>query len=447
MKKSAKNPNRIGIGKFMAWQSRGVSLAVNFLVLGYLSIYLSDTIHMDIKLVGTLLLASKIFDGVTDLFAGYLVDNTNTKWGKARPYELAILGVWLCTWLLFRCPENASTAVKCVWVFLLYTLTNSVFATLLNANGNPYMLRAFKTQEQYVKISAFGGLVIMLGSIAASISLPLAITAIAVSPAGWSKLVAMFAIPMAIIGTMRFIFVKEDVSVDAKVNEKVNLREMLLVLRKNRYIYIALGVTFLFQLVTGMNVASYYFTYIVGNLDVYSIFGAMSVIVLPVMFVFPMLTRKFSVGQLMAVGGLIGAIGGLIAFFAQANVPLLLAAGFLTAIATLGPSYMMSIMLLDCGTYNELNDMPRMDGTICAVNNFASKLGSGIGSGLMGILLGITGYNGNLAVQPDSALLALRMIYGLVPFACYAIIFIITFRYKLNKTNEELRAKKTVGEV
>ena len=442
MSKKKDNPARIGFGKFMAWQSRGVSLAANFLVLSYLSIYLSDTMHMDIKLVGTLLLVSKIFDGVTDLFAGYLVDNTNTRWGKARPYEICILGVWLCTWLLFSVPESASTLVKSIWVFLLYTLTNSVFATLLNANGNPYMLRAFKTQEQYVRLSAFGGIVVMLVSIAVSVALPLTITAIATSPAGWKRLVLMYAAPMAIIGIMRFLFVKEDVSVDAKVNEKVKLSEMLLVLKKNKYIYIALGVTFLFQFINGMNVGSYYFTWIIGDLSVFSIFGGLSVMVLPVMLFFPMLSRKFSVGQLMAGGGILGAIGGLIGFFAGTNLPMLLFAAVLTAIATLAPSYMMSLMLLDCGTYNELNGMARMDGTVCAVNNFASKLGSGIGSGLMGIILGAAGYVGSQSVQPDSAILAIRAIYGLVPFISYLTVALLTFRYRLNKTNEELRARQ-----
>lgn len=81
-------------------------------------------------LVGTLLLFSKIFDGVTDLFAGYIVDNTRTRFGKGRPYELSILGVWLMTIIMFFCPPSMSTAVKAVWVFITYTFINSIFTTL-----------------------------------------------------------------------------------------------------------------------------------------------------------------------------------------------------------------------------------------------------------------------------------------------------------------------------
>lgn len=441
-KEKKDNPGRVGVGKFWAWQSRGVSLAANFLVLGYLQMYCTDALHMSAGMVGTLLLISKLFDGITDLFAGYLIDNTNTKWGKARPYELAILAVWLCTWLLFSCPEEASVAVKCVWIFLLYTLTNSVFATLLNANGNPYMLRAFKHQEQYVKISAFGGIVVMFASIIMSVSLPIAIASIATTAAGWRKLVLMYAVPLAFIGILRFLFVKEDMSVEAEVKDKVDVKELLLILRKNKYIYPVITVTFLFQFVIGMNVGSYYFKYVIGNLASFSIFGMLSIVVLPVMFFFPVLMKKLSVAQLMAAGSIIGAMGGGIAFLAGTNMPVLLVAGLLTSVATLAPSYMMSIMLLDCGNYNELNGMARMDGTIAAVNNFASKLGSGIGAGLMGIILGAAGYNGELAAQTDAVNLTIRAIYGLVPFAGYLMVAILMSRYKLAKVNNELKMKQ-----
>ena len=37
---------------------------------------------------GTLFLVVRVFDGFADLFAGRLVDKTNTRWGRFRPYLL-----------------------------------------------------------------------------------------------------------------------------------------------------------------------------------------------------------------------------------------------------------------------------------------------------------------------------------------------------------------------
>ena len=96
-KQKIHNPNNVGIFKSITFSSRSASNAVAAVVMGYLTFYCTDMLSMPASLVGTLLLATKIFDGFTDLVAGFIVDKTHTKLGKARPYEIAIVGVWLST--------------------------------------------------------------------------------------------------------------------------------------------------------------------------------------------------------------------------------------------------------------------------------------------------------------------------------------------------------------
>ena len=122
----------------MAWKSSDISAAwVNLIVLNYLSIYASDTLGINIAVVGSLLFASKILDAFTDIFAGWLVDNTHSKLGEGRPYELCIIGQTICTVLLFAGNPAWSNVVKCVWIFCMYSLTFSLFATFRNAALNP----------------------------------------------------------------------------------------------------------------------------------------------------------------------------------------------------------------------------------------------------------------------------------------------------------------------
>ena len=89
-KRQRNNADRLGLGKFLAWSARDLSLSANFIVLSFLSIYCTNTLHVNSLTVGTILMLSKVIDAVTDLFAGYLVDKTNTRLGKGRPYEFAI---------------------------------------------------------------------------------------------------------------------------------------------------------------------------------------------------------------------------------------------------------------------------------------------------------------------------------------------------------------------
>ena len=67
--------------------------------------------------VSLILVLSKVLDGVTDLFAGFIVDKTKTRWGKARPYEVFVVGLMFCTFA-FPCPESFSTIAKCIWILL-----------------------------------------------------------------------------------------------------------------------------------------------------------------------------------------------------------------------------------------------------------------------------------------------------------------------------------------
>lgn len=93
------DPNHLGFGRLMAWKSSDIAMAgLNVIVLGYLSIYCSDTLGIAPAVVGTVLMVSKIIDAFTDIFAGWLVDNTHTKLGKGRPMSLPLSALCSALW-------------------------------------------------------------------------------------------------------------------------------------------------------------------------------------------------------------------------------------------------------------------------------------------------------------------------------------------------------------
>ncbi|MDR2052626.1 MAG: MFS transporter [Treponema sp.] len=429
----ANDANRLPLGRFLAWKSRNVSLAASFIIIGYLSIYCTDALGMPAALVGTLPLASKIFDGITDLFAGYIIDNTHTRLGKARPYEISIIGVWFCTWIMFSVPE-LGLAGKSVWVIATYTFVQSIFATLLNANQTPYIIRAFGSRETVTKVYSFGGIVTMLGGAAVSISFPMLMARMVTNPGGWRNLIMIYAVPLALIDILRFIFVKECFNMDAASStERIKLKELLSVLRINPYIWLVGGIFVFLQFVAGMNAGTYYFTCIGGGIARMGTLSSLTIVMMLSMFFFPKLVKRFSVSALVGAGALIGALGSCIDFFAGDRMPLLIAAFMLAGFATMPPSYLTGVMIIDCASYNEWKNKPRLEGTMAAVNNFSGKIGNAFGAGLLGILLGASGYNGTVKVQNDSVLFMIRCLYSLIPMTAYIIMFIFTRLYKLEK--------------
>lgn len=438
-KNKAANPDYVPVGKLVAWQMRPISLGAVTIMTMYLSLYCTDTLGMPAALVGTLLMASKIFDGATDLFAGWLIDNTNTKWGKARPYELSIIGVWICTYAMFAASDTWSMTVKSVWLFITYTLVFSVFSTLLNAAETPYIVRAFKTPIAVTKVSAYGGIIVTLGSMVVSISLPLVIGTMGNSVAGWRKMMAMYAIPLLLLGLLRFLFVKEDSDVNKESKEeRVGIKDILHVVTSNKYIWLMGLACMVPQLLSSLSATSYYFTWIVGDITLMSSMQMLAIFSLVIIAFFPTLMKKFSAMQLIGTFAAIGFVGYIICFFAGTNIVLLVVGGFLGGLITLPTSYMKSPIIMQISDYNEHKGQPRMEATMAAVANFLNKIGGAFGSFLLGIMLDLGGYDGKLQVQPEGALTMIRLLVSIIPaiFMIMVVLSAVAFR-PLDKFSRE----------
>lgn len=61
---------------------------VYFAISAFLLVYYTDVLGVAATTAGGVMAVSKIFDGASDLIMGRIVDNTKSKWGKARPWIL-----------------------------------------------------------------------------------------------------------------------------------------------------------------------------------------------------------------------------------------------------------------------------------------------------------------------------------------------------------------------
>lgn len=444
-KSKVKGPDYVPFWKIAAWGTRPIALGAVTILTMYLSLYCTDTLKMPAALVGSLLMASKIFDGVTDLIAGWLVDNTNTKWGKGRPYELSILGVWICTYAMFAASDKWSLVGKSVWLFIMYTLIFSVFTTLLSAAETPYIIRAFKTQMGVVKAASYSGIIVTMGSMIVSISLPIFIGSMGSTAAGWRKMVGMYAIPLVLIGLIRFLVVKEDASVveDNKTAEKVGIKEILQVVKSNKYVWLMSIIFMVPTLLTSLSANTYYFTWIVGDIEKMSILSMLGMIGLVLILFFPALMKKFTAMEIVGFTAVLAIVGYAILFFAGTNMALLIVGSLLISFISLPTSYMRSPVVMDLSDYNEINGHARMEATLSAVANFLNKLGGAFGSFLLGIMLTFGGYDGSLSTQPESAINMIRMIFSVIPAIFMVIVLICIFAYRpLDKFLAEKRAEK-----
>ncbi len=430
-KTKTNNPEKVSLGKSLLWNTRPLSFGAVTILMGYLSMFCTDMLQMPAALVGTLLMVSKIFDGVTDLIAGYIVDNTKTKLGKGRPYELCLIGVWVCTFALFASNVEWSMAMKSAWLLIMYTLIWSIFGTMLNAAETPYIIRAFGDPIAVTKVSAIGGVFITLGCMVVSISLPMVIGTLGTTVAGWRKIIAMYAVPLLIIGFLRFLTIREVFVPEQDVKgEKVTIKDILTVLKSNRYIWLLAIVSMIPQTISGMGANTYYFNVVVGDITKLSAMSMMGLVSTLFILFFPAMMKKRSAMDLIGIFSAIGVAGYIMVFFAGSNMIALIVAFFLSGLAALPASYMRSPIIMDVAEYNERHGRPRMEATLAAATNFTVKVGQALGAFLLGIILSAGGYDGALAVQPDSAVMSIRVLNSFIPAALMLLSFICAVAYR-----------------
>lgn len=430
-------------GKFYvpAWVTRGVGLAVNAILLMQITFYATESVGLSAGVVGMLLLVSKLFDGVTDLIAGFIIDKTHTKWGKARPYELFLIPTWILTVMLFSTPNNMGTTAKAVYIFVLYLLINAVCVTFLSASEAVYLARSTSDDNRRAHALTATGICAMLFPAMISIALPILMAKWGNQPGGWTKIALVLGVPSCIVGLIRFLYIKEEQEVETEKESQISVKESLGCLAQNKYIFILAGIVLFSMVATNVVSASqtYYFTYIVGDLAMMSMIGVLGLAAPFVLLLFPVALRKIGGMNFVKIGAALAIIGSVLKYFAGANMQLIILGSLLAGVGTSVITMIGNIFVIQCMDYGEWKTGVRVEGILNSVTGFAGKVGSGLSSGLVGLIMGIAGYVGGAATQTASANTAIVWCFSLIPAILCLIMFILCCFYDLEKKEGKIR--------
>ena len=202
-----------------------ISTSVAAALTGYITFFATDYLGLSAATVGILFMVSKIFDGATDLIVGFIIDRLNLKLGKGRPYELALVGYWLSIVLMFAVPEMG-IAPTYVYVFIMYTLINSVFLTFLNCSEAVYLANVIDEPDHIVTLSAITGFISLIFTMVASMIYPGVVDTIGSTRQGWFLIAVVTAVPMTLLGLARFAFVKERIRRNVNAAAKFTVKDM-----------------------------------------------------------------------------------------------------------------------------------------------------------------------------------------------------------------------------
>ena len=91
-----------------------------------------------------------------------------------------------------------------------------------------------------------------------------------------------------------------------------------------------------------------------------------------------------------------------------------------------------SAIQADVIDYDELISGLRREGLFIGIWSIAKKLAAALGVGISLYLLGYVGYEPNIE-QSDAVVLALKLLYGLVPCLCNIIAFMVALLYPISQ--------------
>ena len=428
------------------------------LLSAFVMIFLTDTVGMNAGIVGTLIAVSKLFDGISDIFFGSLIDKTKSKMGKARPWMLyGYFGCAVCLVAIFCIPADVSPTAQYAWFFIAYTLLNAGFYT---ANNIAYSaLTALITRNNHERVQ-MGSIRFMFAFGTSMLIQTITVGMVAHfggGAAAWRTVAIIYAIVGVISNTLSVMSVKElspeelaageETKPDEGTTEKYTLIDAFGLLIRNKYYLMICAAYILMQIYTAtLNMGIYYMTYVLKNANLLGVFSwAINIPMIIGLLFTPSLVARFGgMYRLNLTGytlGTLGRLGVVIAGYIG-SVPLMLAC---TAIAAIGMSPLqgdMNALIATCSEYTYLTHGKRVDGTMYSCTSLGTKLGGGIGTALAGWLLALSGYVGGAAEQSASCINMLHIMYLWMPMIFNLLITLLLTRLNVEKANEDLRRQR-----
>ena len=429
------------------------------LLSAFVMIFLTDTVGMNAGIVGTLIAVSKLFDGVSDIFFGSLIDKTHSRMGKARPWMFyGYFGCAVCLVAIFCIPANLGETAQYAWFFIAYTLLNAGFYT---ANNIAYSaLTALVTKNNHERVQ-MGSIRFMFAFGTSMLIQTITVGLVAFfggGAAAWRTVAIIYAIFGVISNTLSVFSVKElppeeledekpPQTVDADKEETYSLIDAFRLLIQNKYYLMICASYILMQIYSAtLNMGIYYMTYVLKNANLLGVFSwAINIPMIVGLLFTPTLVAKWGgMYRLNLTGYTVGTLGrlGVVIAGYLGSVPLML---IFTAVAAIGMSPLqgdMNALIATCSEYTYLTSGKRVDGTMYSCTSLGTKLGGGIGTALAGWLLALSGYVGGAAEQSASCLNMLHVMYLWMPMCFNLLIMLILTKLNVERANEELRAEK-----
>ena len=437
MRKTAKQSLGFGLGAV------GKDMVYAF-VSGFILYYYNDILGISGTFTGVMMMAARVFDAFNDPLMGVVVEKTNTRFGKFRPWILTgTLTNALILYGMFAMPASITGTRMLVYASVAYVLWGVTY-TLMDIPFWSMIPAITKPKKNRENLSVIGRSCTAVGY-----AIPTILTMLLVVRLGANERegFSLFAIGVAAI------FVVTELICVALVREKPTerqksptVREMFSSLVHNdQAMVVVVGiVVFNASLYLTTQLGVYFFKYDIGNSDLFSLFGTVGGVgQILSMVSLPLLRRRWGSKQILA-GALGVTIAGYLALFALSMLGVhavapLAATAFVIYIGFGLTTVLTTVFLADTVDYGEYKTGQRSESVVFSMQTFVVKLASAISVLMAGVGIDLIGLDVTAPVQSAGTLLGLRLLMVALPVA--GLLFSIVYFMKKYRLTEEENAR------
>ena len=425
----------------------------------FVMIYLTDTMGLNPGIIGTLIMVSRIFDGISDIFFGSRIDKTNTRMGKARPWMFwAYFGCAAMIVAIFAVPPSLGDFAMYTWFFITYVLLNAVFFTANNIAYSTLTALITKNAEERVQMGSIRFVFAFGTSLLIQVSTVGLVQFFGGGAEAWRSVAIIFALVGLTVNTISVFSVRElppevlyarpdedaEEEQETIAEDEPTLLASLKLLIANKYYLMLVLVLILSQVVTAMlGMGIYFMTYILGDVNYFSTFAwAINVPMILTLLATPFVVKwARGIYWVNLYGYIIAFIGRALVIVAafMGSIPLMLV---FTAVGSIGMAPLqgtLNALIAEASEHTFMTKKKRIDGMMFSATSLGVKIGGGIGVAVTGWLLAASGYVGGAEVQPESAVTMIQFMYLWMPAIILAIVAVVLSRLKVESANKKLR--------